>query len=145
MAIIQLADFILFLINRVAVPLVFAIAFLVFIWGAYTYFISPENSGKREEARKYLLSAVIGFTVMVAIWGLVNIVVNTFGFNQTNRPALPYFGGSIFGSWGPGGPSREATGGVGSSCKNDNDCRDGLVCDTSPGDGRFPQCVPLVP
>lgn len=92
MAILDLAAFILRILNTVVVPLIFALAFVMFIWGMYTYFFSPENSGKREEGRKYVQSAVLGFFVMIAIWGIVNVVVNTFGFNQTNRPALPYFG-----------------------------------------------------
>ncbi len=124
MALLDLASFILMLINGVVIPLIFAVAFLAFIWGAYTYFISPENSGKREEGRKFVLSAVIGFFVMIAIWGIVNVVVNTFGFNQANRPNLPYFGGgsSGFGSWGLGGNQ------FGSDYRPDDCRRTGVQC-----------------
>ena len=35
----QARDFIIGLINNVAVPIIFALAFLVFIWGIFQYFI----------------------------------------------------------------------------------------------------------
>lgn len=137
MAILDLFSFLLMLINAVVVPLVFAVAFLLFIIGAVKYFFSEGGKG-REEGRKFVLSAVLGFFFMIAIWGLVNVVVNTFGFNQSSRPNLPYFGGS----GGPGGFfGGSAGGGHGSACQDSGDCRQGLVCDPIPCDGRCPQCV----
>lgn len=77
------------LINGVIVPLVFAIAFLVFIWGVFTYFIaSGENDEKRENGKKLMLYGLVGFFLMVSVWGLVNILLNTFQLNQ-NVPNLP--------------------------------------------------------
>ena len=93
-------------INNVAVPLVFAVAFIVFIFGVFRYFIaggaSPE---KQKEGRQLIMYSVIGFAVMIAIWGLVNLVVNTFGFDSKARPDLPTFGApsnSTTGSAAPG-------------------------------------------
>jgi NADH:ubiquinone oxidoreductase subunit 2 (subunit N) len=77
------------LINGVLVPLVFAIAFVVFIWGVFTYFIaSGENDEKRENGKKLMLYGIVGFFLMVSVWGLVNILVGTFQLNG-NIPTLP--------------------------------------------------------
>jgi hypothetical protein len=87
--IFEAANLITVIINNVLVPLVFAVAFLVFIWGVFTYFIlSGGNQEKREEGQKLMMYGIVGFFVMVAVWGLVNILVNTFQLNQ-NIPNLP--------------------------------------------------------
>lgn len=83
------ANLITTIINSVLVPMVFAIAFIVFIWGVFTYFIAAgENDEKREAGKKLMLYGIVGFFVMVAVWGLVNILVGTFQLNQ-NIPNLP--------------------------------------------------------
>lgn len=77
------------IINGVLVPLVFAIAFIVFIWGVFKYFImGGSNPESREEGQKLMLYGLIGFFLMVSVWGLVNILVGTFQLSQT-PPSLP--------------------------------------------------------
>lgn len=68
-------DAVLTFINNVLVPLVFALAFLMFIWGVFQYFIlGSDDEGKRETGRSFMLYGIIGFVVMVSIWGIVNIL-----------------------------------------------------------------------
>lgn len=72
------------LINNVAVPLLFALAFIVFIWGVFQYFIAGgHDEEKRETGKSLMLWGIIGFFVMVSVWGLVNILRGTFNFNNT--------------------------------------------------------------
>lgn len=81
-------------INDILIPLVFAIALLVFIWGAFMYFIygggDPE---KRKEGTQLMMYAVIGFVLMVSIFGIVNLIANGLGFsddqNIENIPNVP--------------------------------------------------------
>jgi hypothetical protein len=76
-------QFVINLINNVAVPLVFALAFIVFIWGVFSLFIlSRGNEEKQAEARNLILYGLVGFFLMVVVWGLVNILVGTFSFNS---------------------------------------------------------------
>ncbi|MBU6323250.1 MAG: hypothetical protein KGI41_00160 [Patescibacteria group bacterium] len=90
----QLFQTLITLINDV-VPLVFAIAFIAFLWGIFLYFIKgADDESKRETGREFILYAVIGFFVMFGIWGIVNVVNNTFGFNDQSKPSLPCFGNS---------------------------------------------------
>lgn len=82
---------IIFLINTVLVPLIFAIAFIVFLWGvAKTYILSNGNEGDVEKGHKLILWGVIGFVVMVSLWGLVNVVGNTFGLTGVMAPEFPF-------------------------------------------------------
>lgn len=77
------------LINGVAIPLLFALSFLVFIWGVFQYFIAGgSNEEKRQDGQKLILFGIIGFFVMVAVWGFVNILLNTFNLQQT-IPRIP--------------------------------------------------------
>lgn len=89
-----LNQFIVFF-DRYLVPLIFAIAFIVFLWGVYTYFIlGGANEEKRQEGQKFVMYAIIGFALMISVWGIVNLLNNSFGFAGQNKPALPTFGGS---------------------------------------------------
>ncbi len=84
--------FLTYIINSVIVPLVFTIAFLVFIWGVFQYFIlAGGNAEKKDEAQKLIIYGLIGFFVMISVWGLVNILVGTFDLNRAipNLPVAP--------------------------------------------------------
>jgi len=81
------------LINNVAVPLVFALAFIVFIWGIFQYFIQGgQDEEKREAGKSLMLWGLIGFFVMVSVWGLVHILIGTFNLNPSvpTYPSAPY-------------------------------------------------------
>jgi len=81
---------ILDLINNVFIPLLFSIAFLIFLFGVYKYFIYHGAEAKsHEDGRKYILYGIIGFAVMVSVWGLVNIVTQTFGTDGVGAPQPP--------------------------------------------------------
>ena len=81
------ANTILFLINGVAVPVLFAVSFIVFLYGiAQAYIFSHGEPEKVAQGHKLLLWGLIGFVVMVSLWGLVNVVTNTFGLAGTYGP-----------------------------------------------------------
>lgn len=70
------------IINGMLVPVIIAIAFLVFIWGVYKYFIlGAENESEKAEGRKFVMWGLIGFVVIFSVWGLVNFVGSTFGLS----------------------------------------------------------------
>jgi hypothetical protein len=83
---------IVYVIDRYIVPVVFALAFIVFLWGIYSTFIAgATNDEKRQEGQKLVLYGLIGFVLMFSVWGLVNLLVGTLGFNTNTRPPLPQF------------------------------------------------------
>ncbi len=78
--------------NGVIVPVIFAVAFLMFLVGVYRYFIASQgNPEKVQEGQKFLMWSLIGFFIMFSIWGLVNVLVNTLGFNYSLMPNIPFF------------------------------------------------------
>ncbi len=81
-------------INNTLIPLLFGVALLVFLWGIFKYFIlGGGDEGKREEGKQLMLYAIIGFVVMVSVFGIVNMIANGLGFSDDetieNIPDVP--------------------------------------------------------
>lgn len=83
----DVGTFIISTINNVLVPVLFAVAFIVFLWGAFDTFILGANSEEvKEKGKNLMLWGLIGFFVMVSIWGLVNILTSTAAFGNSGGP-----------------------------------------------------------
>ena len=59
-------------VDGVLIPLLYALAFLFFIYGVATTFFSYEEE-KRKEGRKFALWGIIALVVLFAVWGIVKI------------------------------------------------------------------------
>ncbi len=69
-------------INNILVPLLIGIAFIVFLFGVFKYFIlGAANDDDRREGRQFVLWGIIGFVVILSVWGLVALVSNTLGIS----------------------------------------------------------------
>lgn len=85
-----LGDYVIYIINSVLVPVLFAVAFVVFLYGiAQAYIFSKGDEGAVTKGHQLMLWGLIGFAVMVSVWGLVNIVVNTFDLWGYSAPEQP--------------------------------------------------------
>ncbi|HEX2792414.1 MAG TPA: pilin [Candidatus Paceibacterota bacterium] len=110
-------------IDTYIVPLIFALAFVVFLWGVFQYFIAGgADEEKREKGKRFVAYGLVGFFVMVSVWGLVNLLVGSFGFNKS-APPVPRFGAPSSANPAPNTP----TGTSGISCQTAFDCG-GLAC-----------------
>ena len=70
-------------INDAVVPAIFALGFLVFIWGMYkTFILGGSDEEKQGEGRQLMMYAVIGFVVMISLWGIVNLIANSLELND---------------------------------------------------------------
>jgi hypothetical protein len=77
-------------IDSVLVPLVFALAFIAFLWGVYTYFIQGAASDEqRETGRKFVMWSIIGFVIMLSLGGIILLLQNSLGLNPGTRTCLP--------------------------------------------------------
>ena len=101
----DISDFLGF-INDYVVPLIFAIAFLMFLWGVFRYFIAGGASDENhKEGRQFILYAVIGFVLMASVWGIVNLLRDSTGLDSGAEPPLPTIttgaGGNGANNFGP--------------------------------------------
>lgn len=80
------------LIDNVLVPILFALAFIVFIYGIFQYFIlGGANEEKRDTGKQLMVWGFVGFFIMVSVWGIVNLLVASTGLGGDTRPDLPTF------------------------------------------------------
>src|SRR3989338_1471021 len=74
-------------INNIFVPVLFAVAFIVFLYGAFeTFIMGATNDVAKEKGKGLMLWGLIGFFVMVSVWGLVNILTGTVTFGNPSPP-----------------------------------------------------------
>ncbi len=71
------------IINDAVIPLIFAVAVVMFIWGVLQYVIQDSEEAKTK-GKDFMIWGIIGLTVMVSIWGLVSILATTFGVINTS-------------------------------------------------------------
>lgn len=70
------------------IPIVLAIAVLVFFWGLAMYLLNASNSEKRAEGINIMVMGIIAIFVMVSIWGIIRILQQTFKVDQA-KPIIP--------------------------------------------------------
>lgn len=66
------------LINPLII-LLFAVALVVFTWGVARYLLNPENEEVRKQSRSHMMWGVIGMFIMVSVFGIMRIILNTIG------------------------------------------------------------------
>lgn len=64
------------------VPIIMALALLYFLWGLAQYIAGSGDEEKRKAGRDMMIYGIIALFVMSAVWGLVEIVGNTFDINS---------------------------------------------------------------
>jgi hypothetical protein len=70
----ELVNFVIDTINLL-IPALFAILFVYFIWRMIdAWIIHAGDQNSRDEGKKYALSAVVTFVLMVSAWGIVTLI-----------------------------------------------------------------------
>ena len=75
-------------ISRI-IPIIMAVATIVFLWGIVMYITAAGDEKKAVTAKSYITSGLIGLFFMVAIWGIVRALVATFGVGGEGIPIGP--------------------------------------------------------
>ena len=75
------------------VPILIALGVVYFVWGVITYVISSDEEAKTT-GRNRMNWGIIGLAVIIGMWGLVNILRNTFvgtggNIQNINFPTVP--------------------------------------------------------
>lgn len=70
-------------INSTLIPLIFALAILMFFYGIFKFFIlGGGDESSRAEGRQLMLWAVIGFVVMASLYGIIEIISGGLGISS---------------------------------------------------------------
>lgn len=68
-------------ILNAVLPVLIALGVVYLVWGVVQYFIKDDEEAKKK-GRDRIIYGIIGLTVIIGLWGLVYILVNTFGLKQ---------------------------------------------------------------
>lgn len=77
------------IINSSVIPLIFAVATVMFVWGVVQFFIINANEeAKRAQGKQFMIWGIIALAVMLSVWGLVGIFGSTFGIGTSFLPQI---------------------------------------------------------
>jgi len=84
---------ILTVINQILstlIPIFITLAVVYFIWGVIQYTVSTDEEAKKGAVSK-IIQGLIGLFIIVAFWGVIRLVTNTFGVGpeQLNEGSIP--------------------------------------------------------
>ena len=80
-------------ILALAAPIIMALALIYFLIGVFKYVMAAGDDEAKGAGRSMMIYGVIGLFVMASVWGLVNLLVNTFGLDTSSIPAPPVIPG----------------------------------------------------
>ncbi len=63
--------------------------FIYLIWGGFEWLTSGGDSGKIENAQKKITSALIGFAILAASYGIMKLIGALFGFDIFGGMQVP--------------------------------------------------------
>ncbi len=82
--------FIVYLIDGSVIPLIFALAAGMFVWGVLRFFIiNADEEAKRAQGKQFMIWGIIALAVMLSFWGLVGILGGTFNLFKLSN-GLPH-------------------------------------------------------
>lgn len=72
------------------IPILITLAVVYFIWGVIQYTISGDEETKKK-GRTMIVQGLIGLFIIIAFWGVVRLITNTFGVGpeQLRQEVIP--------------------------------------------------------
>lgn len=71
------------IVNKV-IPILFAVALLVFFWGLIGYIFAAADD--KEKKKKTMIWGIVALFLMASVWGLVRFLGDAFGIEQESAP-----------------------------------------------------------
>ncbi len=76
------------IIKNAVIPLIFALAMVMFLWGVVQFVINSDDESKKTKGKNFMLWGIIALAVMVSVWGLVAVLGDTFNVNTKFIPQV---------------------------------------------------------
>ncbi|MBU2036601.1 hypothetical protein KJ866_00095 [Patescibacteria group bacterium] len=77
------------IILNLVIGLMFILVTLYFIWGVIKYVMAAGEEAKIKEGKQHMIWGIIGMAVIAGAWGLVKVLLGTFGVTSTGIPTGP--------------------------------------------------------
>jgi di/tricarboxylate transporter len=72
--------------------LLFAVAVLVFLYGVFLYVKDSDSEDGRAIGRKHIIWGIFGMFIMISVFGILNIVMNSIGVSPHETGVSEIFG-----------------------------------------------------
>jgi len=72
------------LIINPLIILIFALALMYFLYGVFEFLSNAENDQKRSTGKSHMIWGIVGLTIMIGVWFILNVVLNTFNITGIN-------------------------------------------------------------
>jgi hypothetical protein len=95
-------DTLLFNINKLiinpAIATLFIVAFVIFLYGMVEFLYKANDKDGRAVGKRHMLWGVIGFVIMLGVFGIINLLLRTFNIEgpvitpqqqKFNAPSVP--------------------------------------------------------
>jgi hypothetical protein len=96
------------------IRLLFALGIAYFLYGVFVFLTNADNETERTAGKNHMLYGIVGLTIMMGVWGILNLVLNTLNITGINPEAgtvqLNTYNPTL-----PSTPSTPSTSGTGSS------------------------------
>ncbi len=66
------------------IPIIITLAVVIFFWGLAIFLLKADE--EKEKGRSIMLYGILTLFVMIAVWGLVELIANTLGVTPTETP-----------------------------------------------------------
>lgn len=67
-----------FIINPI-IAILFALAFILFLWGAVVFVWNTGNSTSKEDGKNRMIWGLVGMLIMVSAYGIINVAGSLIG------------------------------------------------------------------
>ncbi|MSU44911.1 hypothetical protein EXS45_01900 [Candidatus Nomurabacteria bacterium] len=66
--------------------LLFALALIYFLYGMFEFIGNSTNDEKKTIGKSHMLWGIIGLTIMMGVWTILNIILNTLNIQDQINP-----------------------------------------------------------
>lgn len=70
------------------IQVVFAVAIIMFVYGVFEFVRGADNPEVRTQGQQHMLWGIIGLSIMVAVFTIIHILLNTLGISGSNVPEI---------------------------------------------------------
>jgi len=64
--------------------LLFALAVVYFLYGVFEFIANQANEEKKTSGKSHMLWGVVGITIMMGVWAILNVILATFYITEVN-------------------------------------------------------------
>ena len=80
----QLLERIINYIVDPAIRVVFTAGLFLFLWGLVEFLWGLKEGKSQEDGKRHMIWGMVGMLIMVSVYGIIALIVNTFGINLRN-------------------------------------------------------------